>query len=311
MEGRRLVDRAELIDAFWSYVADACEATRIGAPERWARHFDDDCWYREPFGGEHRGKEAVCAWLAAQAGRFPQTELVDFPVLWTVFDEARSAIGFGCLNVLSDPGDRQVRQAPVWARLLYSGAGRFRAEENLFDTSAYLAMLESWLAARRSPAQPGSPAPARSSTPEPVRGSDPERTASSPAAHGAVDVAALERTVATCAAAGPPGPTWAHDSTLEGLGLVVVDQDRLAGSGPAALARLSSLPDDGSWPQAATWQLVDPVQGAALLAWRRQPDRPEGIEERWALLRLAGTDGPRLDVLTNTVRPAPAGRRRT
>lgn len=283
--------RAELVDAFHQYVAVAVDATLRSRPAAWAERFVEDCWYREPVGGLHEGRSAVTAWLADQAGRFPQTHLVAFPIRWTVVDHARGQVGFACHNVMADAGDGTDRAALVWARLVYAGAGRFVAEENVFDVAAYGAMLVDWQRARAGGVAEHAGTPAVGPPPPPAIpvGND-----------------ALGSVAEALAAAGPPGLGW-PDRLAVAADVVVAAQGCFRGRGPGALAALGGS-DLEAWPIAPAWLVADPDQGRLLAGWRQEPAPTAGRvpAERWTLVAVDAAGTARHVELLASVAPTSA-----
>jgi len=147
------ISRTELESAFAQYVETACRSVIEGDLDPWADLFAEDAEYIERIQGTFRGREAIRRWLKDGLPGFPQSEMVDFPVLWSIMDPAQAAVVFVCFNQLSDPGDGSLHRAEVWARLLYAGNGLWHGEENIYNLDDFASMAQGWLHAHDGSAE--------------------------------------------------------------------------------------------------------------------------------------------------------------
>lgn len=170
------VERDELVAEFDRYVDVACRSTITGDFDPWADLFEPEAVYVERVLGTFSGREAIRHWMTNDLKGFPQSEMVDFPITWSVVDERQRAVVFACFNQLSDPGDHSRHRALVWARLLYGGDGLWTGEENIYNLNDFVAMAQGWLHARDAdqPAPTWVPISERPAPDVPVRPSTAE-----------------------------------------------------------------------------------------------------------------------------------------
>jgi hypothetical protein len=75
---------------------------------------------------------------------FPGSAMVEFPVNWSVLDEARGWIVCEIGNVMPDPGNGRRHESSNVTILHYAGQGLFGYEEDVYNPMRFLAMVAGW-----------------------------------------------------------------------------------------------------------------------------------------------------------------------
>jgi len=281
------ISRSELDSAFAHYVEIACRSVIEGDMDPWADLFTQDAEYVERIQGSYRGREAIRTWLKEGLPGFPQSEMVDFPVTWSVMDEHQGAVVFVCFNQLSDPGDGSRHRAEVWARLRYAGDGLWHGEENIYNLDDFTAMAQGWLHAHDGSAV----APAWRA----ISDQSPPEAPTRPTPRTELE-AGLERycaVVADCRRSG----SWERFGDLFTDDAVYVDHAVGVVQGRGALVewmvQTMDLPDYQALERFdILWKIVDPDRGWVVLATRNAMEDPgdgsEHVAHDWSRLVYAG-----------------------
>lgn len=139
-----MVSRAELENAFGQYQA----TVRRAAVERdwalFASMFTEDAQYNEHAYGRFSGRSAIAAWAVRTMTTFPGNAMVAFPISWSVLDPDRGWVVCEVQNVLADPGDGSVHQAPNLTILHYAGGNRFCYEEDVYNPMRFIDVVAGW-----------------------------------------------------------------------------------------------------------------------------------------------------------------------
>jgi uncharacterized protein (TIGR02246 family) len=138
--------RTELEEALRHYQDTVRAAYAEGDWARFAQLFTEDADYNEHAYGRMHGREQIADWAVRTMTSFPGNAMVEFPVGWAVFDTDRSWIICEIENVMPDPGDGSVHQAPNLTILHYAGAGLFSYEEDVYNPARFLQMVGGWAA---------------------------------------------------------------------------------------------------------------------------------------------------------------------
>ena len=136
--------RSELDEAFENYQATVRGAAATGDWGRFADLFTADADYNEHAYGRFQGRDAIRRWVVRTMTTFPGNAMTDFPIAWSVIDEARGWIVCEVGNVMADPGDGSVHQEPNVTILHYAGGGLFGYEEDVYNPARYLPMVIGW-----------------------------------------------------------------------------------------------------------------------------------------------------------------------
>lgn len=281
------VPRAELESAFAHYVETACRSVIEGDMDPWADLFTEDAEYVERIQGTYRGREAIRTWLKEGLPAFPQSEMVDFPVTWSVMDEHQGAVVFVCFNQLSDPGDGSCHRAEVWARLRYAGNGRWHGEENIYNLDDFTAMAQGWVHAHDG----GVEAPTWTA----ISDQSPPEAPARPTPRAELE-AELERYYAVIADCRRNG-SWERFGDLFTDDVEYVDHAVGVLRGRDALVewmvQTMAMPDYGHLERFdILWRIVDPARGWVVLATRNAMDDPgDGSEHAahdWGRMVYAG-----------------------
>jgi hypothetical protein len=139
-----MVTREELESAFEHYQSTV---RRAHAEQDWglfAGLFTEDATYTEHAYGRFRGRDAIAEWAIRTMTTFPGNAMVAFPVAWSVFDTDRGWIVCEIENVMPDPGDGSVHQAPNVTILHYAGGHQFAHEEDVYNPMRFMEMVAEW-----------------------------------------------------------------------------------------------------------------------------------------------------------------------
>jgi hypothetical protein len=136
--------RDEIEEAFAAYQAVAAEAGRSGDWNPWADLFTDDATYVEHLYGTMQGREAIRSWITTTMSTYPGSDMPEFPIGWSVIDEARGWVVCQVWNRMADPGDGSIHQAYNLTVLHYAGEGRWSYEEDIYNPAHFVTMIEGW-----------------------------------------------------------------------------------------------------------------------------------------------------------------------
>jgi hypothetical protein len=139
-----VVTRAELEQALEHYQATVHRIHAAGDWARFADLFTEDADYNEHAYGRLRGRPAIAEWAERTMTTFPGNAMTGFPVGWAIFDPERGWIVCEIQNLMPDPGDGSVHQAPNLTILHYAGDGLFSYEEDVYNPMNFVAMVAGW-----------------------------------------------------------------------------------------------------------------------------------------------------------------------
>lgn len=138
------MDRSELAGALEHYQATV---RRAHAEQDWtlfASLFTEGADYNEHSYGRFSGRAAIAEWAVRTMTAFPGNAMIEFLVGWAVFDTERAWIVCEIENVMPDPGDGSVHQAPNLTILHYAGDGLFAYEEDVYNPMRFVEMVSGW-----------------------------------------------------------------------------------------------------------------------------------------------------------------------
>jgi len=75
---------------------------------------------------------------------YPGNKMPAFPVEWYVIDEEQGWVVCHVQNRMEDPGDGTIHQSPNVTILHYAGDGLWSYEEDVYNPSNFVPMLEGW-----------------------------------------------------------------------------------------------------------------------------------------------------------------------
>ena len=136
--------RQEIEDAFKAYQQAGVTAGQTGDWSAWADVFTPDATYLEHGYGRFNGREEIRAWISKTMSRYPGNKMPHFPVEWYVVDEERDRVVAYIQNRMEDPGDGSIHQSPNVTILQYAGDGLWSSEEDVYNPSNFVPMLEGW-----------------------------------------------------------------------------------------------------------------------------------------------------------------------
>src|SRR4051812_7383504 len=134
----------ELEDAFEHYQATVRRARAECDWTLFAGLFTEDADYLEHSYGRFSGRAEIEAWAVRTMTSFPGNVMIEFPINWSVLDEARWWIVCEVGNVMPDPGDGSRHEAGNVTILHYAGDGLFRYEEDVYNPLRFLEMTRGW-----------------------------------------------------------------------------------------------------------------------------------------------------------------------
>jgi hypothetical protein len=139
-----MADQAELQAAFEHYQATVRRAVAERDWTLFAGLFTENATYNEHAYGRFSGRGAIAEWAVRTMTTFPGNAMVGFPISWSVLDLDRGWIVCEVQNVMADPGDGSVHQAPNLTILHYAGDNRFGHEEDVYNPMRFMAMVAGW-----------------------------------------------------------------------------------------------------------------------------------------------------------------------
>ena len=141
-----MAERAELEAAFEHYQATVRRATAERDWTLFAGLFTEDATYNEHAYGRFSGRPAIAEWAVRTMTTFPGSAMTGFPISWSVIDPERGWIVCEVQNVMADPGDGSVHQAPNLTILHYAGNNQFSHEEDVYNPVRFMEMVAGWAA---------------------------------------------------------------------------------------------------------------------------------------------------------------------
>jgi ketosteroid isomerase-like protein len=136
--------RQEIEEAFEQYQRNGEKAGQTGDWSAWADHFTSDATYFEHGYGRFNGREEIRAWIGRTMSTYPGNKMPAFPVEWYVIDVKRGWVVCYIQNRMEDPGDGSIHQSPNVTILHYAGDGLWSYEEDVYNPSNFVPMLEGW-----------------------------------------------------------------------------------------------------------------------------------------------------------------------
>ena len=138
------MNRAELESAFTDFQATVAGIAASGDWERFANLFTEDAEYVEHAYGVFHGREEIRPWIVRTMTTFPGSEMVGFPVAWSVLDPAQGRVVCEIRNLMRDPGDGSVHEASNITILDYAGDGLWRREEDVYNPQKFMELTLTW-----------------------------------------------------------------------------------------------------------------------------------------------------------------------
>lgn len=137
--------RAELEEAFAHYlqVVEGCCETGDWKP--FAELFAPDATYLEHAYGTFTGPAEIYPWIAETMSTFPGSEMIGFPPSWYSVDEEKGWVICEIRNLMRDPGDGTVFEAPNLTVLRYAGDRLWAGEEDAYNPGNFLKMIKAYL----------------------------------------------------------------------------------------------------------------------------------------------------------------------
>ena len=137
------MDRNTLERAFRAH--EAAIAAVAGTPdwEPFVQLFTPDAEYHDPMVGTMSGQEAFRPWVQATLGTFPGSAM-HFETRWHLLDEEHGRVVCELANIMRDPGDGSVHEATNITILEVAEDGRLRSERDVYDSPAFIALIEGW-----------------------------------------------------------------------------------------------------------------------------------------------------------------------
>jgi hypothetical protein len=139
-----MATRADLEAALEHYQQTVRRAADTGDWALFAGLFTPDADYNEHAYGRFSGRNRISQWVIATMTTFPGNAMVEFPVGWAVYDTERAWIVCEIRNVMGDPGDGSVHEAPNLTILHYAGENLFSYEEDVYNPMNFAAMVTAW-----------------------------------------------------------------------------------------------------------------------------------------------------------------------
>ncbi|HEX7738587.1 MAG TPA: nuclear transport factor 2 family protein [Marmoricola sp.] len=138
------MDRAELESAFADFQAAVADIAADGDWGRFADLFTQDAEYVEHAYGTFRGRDEIRPWIIKTMTTFPGSDMVGFPVAWSVLDPELGRVVCEIRNLMRDPGDGSVHEASNITILDYAGGGLWRREEDVYNPQKFLDLTRTW-----------------------------------------------------------------------------------------------------------------------------------------------------------------------
>ena len=138
----------ELRQAYEHFVAVSDDCAATGDYNAFADLFTEDCTYVEHVFGEMHGRHEVRNWIVPLMKSYPNDQMVRYTHDWVLFDEENGRVVFCARTHMADPGDGSEHSAMSWTRLDYAGGGLFRREEDIYNLTNFVTLIEGWHAAK-------------------------------------------------------------------------------------------------------------------------------------------------------------------
>lgn len=154
--------REEIDDAFKQYQAMGLKAARSGDWNYWGDMFTENCTYIERNLGAWAGRDAIVRNMSAVMHLSGNEDLAEetrdngvvsdpwvmcnqYPVEAYVVDVERGWVWALIWNRMDDPGDGSIHQSNCFNLFKYAGNGQFSYEEDVYNPTEFLDMMEGWL----------------------------------------------------------------------------------------------------------------------------------------------------------------------
>lgn len=154
--------REEIDEAFTQYQAMGLKAARSGDWNYWGDMFTENCTYIERNLGAWAGRKAIVRNMSAVMHLSGNEDLAyesrdngvvsdpwvmcnQYPVEAYVIDVERGWVWALIWNRMDDPGDGSIHQSNCFNLFKYAGNGQFSYEEDLYNPTEFLDMMEKWL----------------------------------------------------------------------------------------------------------------------------------------------------------------------
>jgi len=127
-------------------VSDTCASS--ADYNAFADLFTEDCTYIEHVFGEMHGREEVRNWIVPLMRNYPNDQMVRYTHDWVLFDKENGWVVFAARTHLADLGDGRSYSTTNWTRIDYAGNGRFSREEDIYNFTNFVTLIEEWQAAK-------------------------------------------------------------------------------------------------------------------------------------------------------------------
>ncbi len=136
--------RSEVEAAFADYNAAVQVAVDTGDWSHLSNVFTHDAVYIDYGDGRMRGRAEITMWLTHTMNMFPLSEMVAFPILWSVIEDGTGRVISKVRNVMRDPGDGSVHEIHNIAVMEYAGDGMWSYEEDAYSPIDTYEMTRAW-----------------------------------------------------------------------------------------------------------------------------------------------------------------------
>lgn len=138
------MNETELRAAFATYQERVAAITAAGSWADFADLFTPQATYCEHAYGDFSGREEIRPWIVRTMTTFPGSEMVAFPVAWSVLDAEQRRVVCEIRNLMRDPGDGSIHEASNITILDYAGDGLWSREEDVYNPQRFATMVRDW-----------------------------------------------------------------------------------------------------------------------------------------------------------------------
>ena len=140
----------EEIEEHWAHYQKV--ARRCGPAGDWTELCDlytEDATMIVSGGVKVGGREAMKRWYREALGEEPMRSLHYYPVEWYMIDEYLGWVSCRFNVRMSDPGDGSIHEEYCFSLLKYAGNGLWSHEEDLYNPTKLMSMVDRWIAAKK------------------------------------------------------------------------------------------------------------------------------------------------------------------